>query len=98
MTETPSYPALIELISRLEGKDKKTAEMALYCLNRHDKKEIGLFNEARYLRMKNAELSDAIFAILQDAVGGNPMTMTVEISQKVLFDAKCALINRKIDK
>ena len=36
-TNTPAYPALVELASRLEGKDKKTCELALYCLNRQDK-------------------------------------------------------------
>jgi hypothetical protein len=37
MTDHQSYPELIALIVRLEGKDKKVAEMALYCLNRQDK-------------------------------------------------------------
>lgn len=39
---TDSYPALIELISRLEGKDKKTCELALYCLNKADKRDAKL--------------------------------------------------------
>ena len=38
MTATPDYPALVELASRLEGKDKKTCELALYCLNKQDKR------------------------------------------------------------
>lgn len=38
MTNTPDYPALVELASRLAGKDKKTCELALYCLNRQDKR------------------------------------------------------------
>ena len=38
MTDTPAYPALVELASRLEGKDKKTCELALYCLNKQDKR------------------------------------------------------------
>lgn len=42
MTDTPSYPALIELITRLDGKDKKTCELALYCLNKQDKRDIKL--------------------------------------------------------
>lgn len=39
---TGSYPALRELISRLEGKDKKTCELALYCLNRADDRDAKL--------------------------------------------------------
>ena len=50
MSETPSYGALIELISRLEGQDKKIAETALYCLNRLEKKEAKLFNEVQRLK------------------------------------------------
>lgn len=45
MSETPSYPALIELINRLEGKDKKTCELALSCLNRSDKRDKKLREE-----------------------------------------------------
>ena len=58
MSETPSYPALIELASRLEGKDKKTVETALYCLNRMDAKELKLFNEVQSLREENERLED----------------------------------------
>ena len=36
MTDIPDYPALVDLISRLEGKDKKTCELALYCLKKQD--------------------------------------------------------------
>ena len=44
---TPSYPQLRELISRLEGKDKAVVSMALYCLDKMDKKEEKLVNEAQ---------------------------------------------------
>ena len=47
-----SYPALIELISRLEGKDKKTCELALYCLNKADKREAKLREERDAARME----------------------------------------------
>lgn len=33
---TGSYPALRELINRLEGKDKKICQLALHCLERQD--------------------------------------------------------------
>ena len=47
---TPSYPQLRELISRLEGKDKAVVSMALYCLDKMDKKEEKLVNEAQSRR------------------------------------------------
>lgn len=55
MSETPSYPALIELISRLEGKDQKTCELALYCLKKADERDKRLRAENEKLR---AALSD----------------------------------------
>ena len=36
---TGSYPALRELISRLEGKDRNVCETALYCLNAADRRD-----------------------------------------------------------
>ena len=36
MADTPDFPALVELASRLEGKDKKTCELALYTLKKLD--------------------------------------------------------------
>ena len=38
MTNTPDFPALVELASRLEGKDKKTCELALYTLKQQDER------------------------------------------------------------
>ena len=38
MTNTPDFPALVELASRLEGKDKKTCELALYTLKKQDRR------------------------------------------------------------
>ena len=38
MTDVPDYPALVELASRLEGKDKKTCELALYTLKKQDER------------------------------------------------------------
>ena len=38
MTNTPDFPALVELASRLEGKDKKTCELALYTLKKQDER------------------------------------------------------------
>jgi len=115
---TPSYPQLRELISRLEGKDKAVVSMALYCLDKMDKKEEKLVNEAqsrRYsgewgmsddltiaymlgvedmrdtqhkhageikrLRAENAELRQALTAILNDVGYHNPMRMTTDIRQ-----------------
>ena len=36
MTDTPDFPALVELAQRLEGKDRKTCELALYTLKKQD--------------------------------------------------------------
>ena len=38
MTDTPDFPALVELAQRLEGKDRKTCELALYTLKKHDER------------------------------------------------------------
>ena len=38
MTNTPDFPALVELASRLEGKDRKTCELALYTLKKQDER------------------------------------------------------------
>jgi hypothetical protein len=38
MTDTPDFPALVELAQRLEGKDKKTCELALYTLKKQDER------------------------------------------------------------
>lgn len=38
MTDITDYPMLVELASRLEGKDKKTCDLALYCLKKQDKR------------------------------------------------------------
>ena len=51
-----SYPDLVELISRLKGKDRKTCELALYCLNEMDEKNKLLWKNIDNLR---AELQDA---------------------------------------
>ena len=40
MTETPDFPALVELIQRLDGKDRKTCELALYTLSKQDERLI----------------------------------------------------------
>ena len=37
-TNTPDFPALVELASRLEGKDRKTCELALYTLKKQDER------------------------------------------------------------
>lgn len=47
------YPALTELIGRLGKKDKKTCELALYCLNKQDGRE-------RMLRAENEKLRAAL--------------------------------------
>lgn len=39
---TGSYPALRELITRLEGKDKKTCELALSCLKKANDRDAKL--------------------------------------------------------
>ena len=36
--DTPDFPALVELASRLEGKDRKTCELALYTLKKQDER------------------------------------------------------------
>ena len=51
--------------------------------------------EIERLRAENAELRQALTAILNDVGYHNPMRMTTEISDKVLFEAKAAL-NEKI--
>ena len=38
MTDIPDFPALVELAKRLEGKDRKTCELALYTLNKQDER------------------------------------------------------------
>ena len=38
MTNTPDFPALVELASRLKGNDKKTCELALYTLKKQDER------------------------------------------------------------
>jgi hypothetical protein len=38
MTDTPDFPALVELAQRLEGKDRKTCELALYTLKKQDER------------------------------------------------------------
>ena len=59
MSDTLSYQPLIDLISRLEGKDKKTCETALYHLTSMDTKEIKLFIEVQSLRAENEKLTSA---------------------------------------
>lgn len=54
---TDSYPALIELIGRLEGKDRKTCELALYCLNKADKREAKLRDELASERERCAKVA-----------------------------------------
>ena len=36
--DTPDFPALVELANRLEGKDRKTCELALYTLKKQDER------------------------------------------------------------
>ena len=55
-----SYPALIELIARLEGKDKRTCELALYCLNRADKRDAKLRAHKEKLEEDNARMMQQI--------------------------------------
>lgn len=38
MINTPDFPALVELANRLEGKDRKTCELALYTLKKQDER------------------------------------------------------------
>lgn len=56
---TDSYPALIELISRLEGKDRKTCELALYCLNKADKRDTKLRAQNEQLRAALTPFAEA---------------------------------------
>lgn len=37
-TGVPDFPALVELASRLKGKDRKTCELALYTLKKQDER------------------------------------------------------------
>ena len=38
MARIPDFPALVELITRLTGKDRKTCELALYTLKKQDER------------------------------------------------------------
>lgn len=38
MTDMPDFPALVELASRLQDKDKKTCDLALYTLKKQDER------------------------------------------------------------
>jgi hypothetical protein len=42
MTDTPDFPALVELANRLDGKDRKTCELALYTLSKQDRRILKL--------------------------------------------------------
>lgn len=59
-----SYPALIELISRLEGTDKKTCETALYCLNAADRRDSRLRSKTEAVVADNETLRSALKLIL----------------------------------
>lgn len=53
---TDSYPALIELIGRLEGKDRKTCELALYCLLAADRRDARLRRAHEELKQRYSAL------------------------------------------
>ena len=58
---TGAYPDLRELISRLEGKDRKTCELALYCLNRADDRDAKLRAEIeKYKAIANKAIKEQV--------------------------------------
>lgn len=76
-----SYPALVELISRLKGKDRKTCERALYCLNKSDEKNNLLWKNIDSLR---AELQESEVMLFRQA----QTILNYQRSNKALNDKK----------
>lgn len=81
MTNTPDFPALVELIERLEGKDRKTCELALYTLKKQDERlakrdariadlEATLDNIKTILHDENVPTSLFRVCCIQDALEG----------------------------
>jgi len=56
-----SYPDLVELINRLKGKDRKTCELALYCLNKSDERTKLLWRTIDSLRAELQEADGMLF-------------------------------------
>lgn len=70
MTETPDFPALVELIQRLDGKDRKTCELALYTLSKQDERLI----------KKDARISELVAALKPFAI----QTLSTEVQMTTL--------------
>ena len=65
MAEIPDFPALVELASRLEGKDRKTCELALYTLKKQDERIKRRDNRIDDLETKLANMIE----LAEDAIG-----------------------------
>ena len=65
MAEIPDFPALVELAQRLEGKDRKTCELALYTLKKQDERLAK--KDVRIASLK-AALDDAMTALIKSRI------------------------------
>lgn len=83
MTSTPAYPALVELITRLEGKDKKTCELALYVLKRLDKQ----------IAKRNARITELERVV--DAFHADPDNLDARVLRYKLIASKA--INEQVE-
>ena len=63
--DTPDFPALVELAQRLEGKDRKTCELALYTLKKQDERLAK--KDVRIASLK-AALDDAMTALIKSRI------------------------------
>ena len=60
MTDIPDFPALVELVQRLEGKDRKTCELALYTLKKQDERLAKKDERIVELETENAKLKETL--------------------------------------
>lgn len=70
-----SYPDLVELITRLDGKDKKTVELALYCLNKTDAQNAKLRSKVQAVVAENLRLREALKPFARLSYSPGPMVI-----------------------
>lgn len=68
-----SYTALIKLSNRLEGKDKRTVEAALFCLSEADRRNAKLVAENQRLRKALRIFADTAEIFTDDAPNNYPV-------------------------